>query len=167
MMAFLTSVSDWLGTTPLSLAIQNTVWAIPAIQSVHILAIAVVISSATLVGLRLLGVIGRDHPTAAYAGRFLPWIWPTLLVLLVTGSLLVVAEPSRSLTNPSFIAKMIMLLGAIAATLVLQQPLKKDGAFWELTAGRRATAKVLAVVTLSLWTLIIFAGRWIAYITVD
>lgn len=155
--------SDWLASTPFSLALQNTTWAIPAIQSVHILGIAVVMSSAAMVGLRLLGVIGRENPTAAYAARFLPWIWPTLLVLLITGTLLIIAEPGRSLANPAFLAKMAMLVLVILATLALQRPLRRDSDYWELTEGRKSTGKVLAVLSLCLWVGIIFAGRWIAY----
>ena len=37
--------ADWLSQTPVTLAIQTREWIIPTIQSVHIVAIAVVMGS--------------------------------------------------------------------------------------------------------------------------
>ncbi len=157
------SFAEWLAQTPVSQVIQNVSWIIPAVQSVHILSIAIVISAAFMVDLRLLGVIGRDQPTGAYTSRFLSWIWPTLVVLLVSGCILITGEPSRSLENPAFQAKMVLLILAIATTLGLQRPTHRDPAFWELTPGHRASGRVLAVLSVLLWVGIVFAGRWIAY----
>jgi hypothetical protein len=154
---------QWLSETPLSLTIQNVSWIIPSVQTIHIACIAIVISSVFLMDLRLLNIAGRGQPTAAYAARFLPWIWYTLPVLLVSGSILIIGEPSRSLENPAFQLKMCLLVGAMIATAILHRPIGKEPAYWELTAGHRTTAKVIAVISLALWVGIVFAGRWIAY----
>lgn len=163
MQTSLSTFADWLSTTPISLQIQDTFWVIPGVQSIHILSIAVVMSSAMMVILRVLGLVMRDQPLAEVAARFLPWIWYSLIVLLLSGSILIIGEPGRSLTNSLFQLKMLMLLGVIGGTLTLQKPLHKDANFWERTAGTRAGAKALAIVSLGLWSCIIFAGRWIAY----
>jgi hypothetical protein len=155
--------AEWLGGTPLSTLIQNVTWIIPAVQSVHILSIAIVISSAFMVDLRLLGAVGRGQPTAAYVTRFLPWIWVTLVVLLVSGSILIIGEPSRSLENPAFQLKMVLLIFAMLATAALHRPIGQDPAYWELTSGRKAAGKAIAVLSICFWCGIIFAGRWIAY----
>ena len=155
--------AHWLSGTPLSLTIQNVSWIIPTVQSIHILSIAIVISSVFMIDLRLLNILGRGQPTAAYTSRFLPWIWVTLIVLLITGAILITGEPSRSLENPAFQYKMSALILAMAVTGVLQRPLGREPAYWELTPGRKNAAKVIAVLSLCLWVSIIFAGRWIAY----
>jgi len=154
---------EWLAQTPLSLTIQNVSWIIPSVQSIHIACIAIVMSAVFMVDLRLLGVIGRDQPTAAYTSRFLTWIWPTLVVLLLSGSVLITGEPARSLENPAFQTKMVLLVLAMTTTAVLQRPTFKDPAFWELSRGRKISAAALAVLSLALWIGIVFAGRWIAY----
>ncbi len=158
--------AEWLGATPVSLTIQNVSWIIPAVQSVHIFCIAIVISAACMMDLRLLGVIGRGQPTGAYAARFLPWIWWTLIVLLLSGSVLIIGEPSRSLENPAFQAKMTLLILAMIATFVLQRPTLNDAAYWELTGGHKMVARLIAVISILLWVGIIFCGRWIAYMNV-
>ena len=153
----------WLSETPVSQTIQNVQWIIPTVQSIHILSVAIVFSSALVVDLRLLRVVGKDQPVSLYANRFLHWIWPTLVVLLLTGSILITAEPGRSLQNVAFQAKMVMLILAIALTLTVQRPMATDATYWETGDGRRTTAKVIAIASLILWVCIIFAGRWIAY----
>ena len=156
--------AEWLSQTQISQVVQNVSWIIPSVQSIHILCIAIVMSAVVMVDLRLLGVIGRGQPTAAYISRFLTWIWPTLAVLLVTGSILITGEPGRSLENPAFQTKMVLLILAMITTAVLQRPTFKDPAYWELTTGHRMSARVLAVISLLLWVGIVFAGRWIAYL---
>ena len=165
MLSTLRAFADWLAMTPLSEVIQNVSWIIPAVQTIHIVCVAIVISSTFLVDLRILGFFSRAQPLAALSHRFLTWIWWALIVLLVTGSLLIIGEPSRSLLNPAFFAKMIMLLIVASLTAVLQRPLAANPGYWDASGGRVVTAKGIAVLSLVLWSCIVFAGRWIAYVT--
>jgi hypothetical protein len=165
MLSTLRVFADWLATTSLSATIQNESWIIPAIQTIHIVCVAVVISATFFVALRILGVFSRSQPLAALSHRFLTWVWPTLILLFVTGSLLIIGEPGRSLLNPAFALKMVMLVVVAALTVVLQKPLVTNAGFWEGTGGRLLTARVIAIVSLVLWSCIVFAGRWIAYVT--
>jgi uncharacterized membrane protein len=153
----------WLAATPLSQTIQTTDWIVPAVQTVHIIAVAAVMSSVLMIDLRLIGLGARDQSIAAVARRFLPFIWWPLPILLLSGATLIIAEPARSLQNPVFLLKMVLLVLAVAITLLCQLPLRKDAAFWELSAARRRVARLIALLSLPLWVCIIFAGRWIAY----
>src|ERR1700733_8136426 len=158
--------SDWLAATALSMQIQTVEWIIPTVQTIHILSISIVMSAAAMVDLRVLGVLSRGQPLAAVAYRFVPWIWWTLVVLLLSGSILIIGEPGRSLRNPAFILKMSMLAAVLVLTLFFQRGLRLDTLFWEKSPGRRAGGRLLAVVSLALWVGIVFAGRWIAYVNV-
>jgi hypothetical protein len=165
MLSTLRAFADWLSMTSVSNTIQTVSWIIPAVQTIHIVCVAIVIAATFLVDLRILGLFSRSQPLADLSHRFLTWIWYALIVLLVTGSLLIVGEPGRSLMNPAFFAKMIMLLIVAGLTVMLQRPLATDAGYWEASGGRVVTAKAIAVVSLVLWSCIVFAGRWIAYIT--
>src|SRR5438552_18413903 len=103
---------SWLEQTPLSQAIQTTSWVVPSVQTIHILAIAAVMSSVLMLDLRLLGVVGRDQPLARVCARFRPVIWWALPVLLATGIVMIIGEPARSRANPIFQLQMILLLSA-------------------------------------------------------
>jgi hypothetical protein len=156
----------WLSDTPFSMVLQDVSWIIPAVQSVHIVCIAIVMGSVGLIDLRLLNITGRSQSISNLTQRLLPAVWIALVVLLVTGGLLATAEPSRSLENPAFQVKMLMIVCVGSLTFFFQSMVKGDVAFWELTPARRNTAKMTAIVSLLLWVGIVFAGRWIAYMDV-
>jgi hypothetical protein len=161
--AALSEFSKWLAATPLSHIIQTTKWVIPALQTIHILSVAVVFSSAVLVDLRLWRLLNRDVPLPDVARRFLPAIWPVLLVLLITGSLLIIGEPKRSLLNSAFYLKMALLAVAIVLTAWLQWTLSSSPNFWDKNQVRRMAGQFAATLSILVWCGILFAGRWIAY----
>jgi hypothetical protein len=162
-MIALSEFSRWLATTSLSHTIQTAGWIIPALQVVHILSVAVVFSSAILVDLRIWRLLQRDVPMPEVVRRFLPTIWPVLLVLLITGSLLIVGEPRRSLLNSTFYLKMALLALAILLTAGLQRSISSSPNFWDKDRRRRMAGRFAATVSILVWCGILFAGRWIAY----
>jgi putative copper export protein len=159
----LSELSKWLAATPLSHAIQTTSWIIPTIQIIHILGVAVVFSSAVLVDLRIWRLLERDIPLTRVARRFLPPIWPALLILLITGSLLIIGEPRRSLLNSTFYLKMALLAFAIMLTAGLQRSISLSPDSWDKDRRRRLAARFAATASIAVWCGILFAGRWIAY----
>src|SRR5258707_984499 len=98
--ATLSALSDALAHSSLSLVLQETAWVVPAVQTVHILSVAAVFSSAVFGALLLLEVSGVDLTASQVALRHLPLLWWTLPVLAISGSVLIIAEPARSLQNP-------------------------------------------------------------------
>jgi len=145
-------LSHYLAGTAACRLIQSSAWMIPAFQTVHILAISVIFSSAILLNLRVLGLVERDAPLAQAANRFLPALWTTVPLAVATGVLMIVGEPRRALMNESFHLKMLLLLIALAATALTRRTVRAGG-------GGRA----LAVLSMLVWAGVIFAGRWIAY----
>ena len=116
-----------------------------------------------LVDLRLLRLLQRDVPLPEVARRFLPVIWPVLLVLLVTGGLLIIGEPRRSLLNTTFYFKMALLAAAVVVTVGLQWSIASAPEFWERNLPRRLAGGLAATVSILIWCGVLFAGRWIAY----
>ena len=158
----LTTLSAWIAASSLSQTIQKTAWIIPSVQSIHILAISIIMASTAMLNLRLVGLIDREGSVQLMARRFLPAVWCALPVLAATGALLIIAEPKRELLNLFFWSKMIMLLVVIALTLSMQS-LLEDGPFRQLPPVKRRLVRATAMVCLILWLSIIFCGRWIAY----
>ena len=161
--AVLGDLSKWLAATALSHTIQTTGWVIPALQTIHILCVAALFSSAILLDLRIWRLFQRDVELAEVGRRFLPLIWAIVPILLITGGLLIVGEPRRSLLNTTFYLKMALLVFALALTAFLQWSLSSAPGFWDRNAGRRMAARLAATVSILTWCGIIFAGRFIAY----
>jgi hypothetical protein len=157
------ALCNWLAATPLSQAIAKIEWIIPAVQTVHILAVAMVLTAVLMLDRRLLQAGAHDPSMAWVARRFLPFIWWPLPVLLISGLTLIVGEPARTLKNPEFFLKMGLLLTAALVTLACQIPLRRDPDFWHSRTTRRWMARLLAVTSLLLFAGIAVAGRWIAY----
>jgi len=161
--AGLSEFSRWLAATPVSHTIQTISWIIPSLQIIHILSVAVVFSAAILVDLRIWRVLERDQHLPEVARRFLPTIWPVLLILLVTGSLLIIGEPRRSLVNATFYLKMGLLAVAIMLTAGLQRSISSSPDSWDGNRARRIAERFAATLSMLVWCGILFAGRWIAY----
>lgn len=151
-----------LAATPASLYIQDNAWVIPTVQSVHILAIAVIMASTAMLSLRMAGLIGHEEALRGTAARFLPWAWWALVVQLVTGALMILGEPARELLNWVFWTKMVLLLVVIALTIPVQRALE-DVPFRDMPRSKRASIRTAGYVALLLWVAIVTCGRWIAY----
>jgi uncharacterized membrane protein SirB2 len=150
---------SWLANTPLSLKIQTVLWIIPLVQTIHILCVAIVMSTMAMLDMRLVGLTGRSQTISRAVRRWVPWVWGTLPVMLLTGSILIIGEPTRELMNPYFRTKMAMLLVVIAITALVQRK-NRDAEFWK---NRAVAAKFAGALSLLLWMGIVTAGRWIAY----
>jgi hypothetical protein len=159
----LNAFAAWLIKTPVTAFLENAAWAVPTIQTLHILCIALVFGGAVFVNLRVFGLIERDQPIAAVLGRFLPPMAIAIVVLAITGALLIASEPNRALFRLVFWVKMGLVLLAVAATWTQRRLLlagsARDGAATTLSV------RLVAGVTLLLWVGAIFTGRWIGYAT--
>ena len=158
----MTEISEWLSGTSLSVAIASRFWAVPTLQSIHILAISIVMASIAMLDLRLAGWIGREQSLRGMTLRFYPWIWGALAVLVGTGILQIMAEPARELLNWIFWTKMGLLIAAVAFTMPLRAMLE-DCRYRELSARKQLIFRTCAIISLALWVLIVTCGRWIAY----
>jgi hypothetical protein len=153
----------WLASTAPSVFIQeHNAWAIPAIQTVHIVGIALVMGSVLMIDLRILGLAWTDHTLRQTTNRFGPWLTGSLWLLLATGLLMVVGEPVRELVSFSFWLKMALVALGAAVAVSFQRALRRQEQQWERKAAQ-PSIKLLAVLTFFVWIGIIFLGRLIAY----
>lgn len=134
---------------------------IPTVQTVHILSISMVMTSVAMLDLRLVGIAGRRQSLTDMGARFLPWVWVALVMLLCSGTILIIGEPGRELQSEMFWIKMALLTAALVLTGTFQLVLQRRKGFWE---SHRAAAVLLGSVSLVVWVAIVAAGRWIAYV---
>lgn len=154
---------NWLGATPLSQTLQSVSWIVPTVQSIHIVGIAMVVAPTILLNMRLLGVGGKSQPIPRLFASLMPVVWCALLALVISGALLIIAEPKRELLNIVFQTKMALLIGDVASTAGLQR--------WAASKGPSPAqdapppgARAAALLSLILFVAIIGCGRWIAYV---
>jgi magnesium-transporting ATPase (P-type) len=155
---------DWLSRTNISVAFQSANWFVPLVQTVHIIAIAILLTSVYVVSFRLIGITRSGQPLAVLAAKSTPWVWITLCVLLGTGMLLTITEPARELLNWAFRVKMLMVLALASILLLVQIRLRRSPEYWTESPARRRAARGIGIAAVIIGAGIVTAGRWIAYV---
>jgi hypothetical protein len=126
--------------------------------------IALVMGSALMMQLRILGLAGSDQTLRQTTDRFGPWLTGALWLMLATGGLMVVGQPQRELLAFSFWLKMSFVAAGVIIAIAFQRAVRRDDrapdrASMVPTAGVR----VAALLTFALGVCIIVLGRLIAY----
>ena len=154
----------WLSTKRPSVFIHtHEAWMIPAIQSLHIIGIAIAVGSALMMTLRVLGWAGTDQTLLAVEGRFGPWLTGALCLLLASGGALVVAEPVRELVTFSFWLKMACVATLTVLAAAFQASVKQQAQRWEQILVKHTAVRLAALSVFLVLGCIIILGRLIAY----
>src|ERR1700733_11786058 len=101
---------EWLADTPWSIAIHESTWGYPLVESVHVLALCLFVGLAVMLDLRLLGITLRSAPVSETVEKLFPWTAAGFAVMVVSGSLLFYAIPVRTFHNIFFRLKVAMLI---------------------------------------------------------
>jgi hypothetical protein len=158
------SFATWLYATAPSVFIRShEVWMIPTIQSIHIIGIATAVGSAFMIVMRVMGWLGADQTLLQTQRRYGPWLAGALWLLLATGALLVLAEPTREFDTISFWLKMALVALMATITFAFQRSVRRHDEQWETAVISQASVKGIALLTFLVWAAIIFLGRFIAY----
>lgn len=155
---------DWLSRTGVSVAFQSANWFVPLVQTVHIIAIAILLTTVYVISFRLIGITRGAQPLAALTAHSAPWIWTALCVLLASGILLTITEPARELLNWAFRVKMLMVLALAALLWTVQSRTRRNPQYWTESPVRRRAARAIGIVSIVVGAGIVTAGRWIAYV---
>ncbi len=145
----------------MSQAIQNKSDLIAFLQSLHILAISVILIAMLVFNFRL---ISNKLGDSLFLSGFKYNAIVSLPVLLVTGVFLIIAEPARSLANEAFQIKMILLVIVLSIYRYLNQTVFSTADFPNSSVQVSLISKLWATLSILIWVGIVFAGRWIAYL---
>ncbi len=138
----------------------------PWLESIHVLAIVLVVGSIAMVDLRLLGWASRDRPVGALTREVLPITWMAFALALITGVLMFCAKAVIYGHNTYFLLKIGFLLLAAGNMLIFHKFSYRDVAAWGVPGGALPqAAKVAGGMSLLLWVCIVAFGRWIGFTT--
>jgi hypothetical protein len=154
---------EWLDQTPWSIALHESVWAYPVIESIHVLTLCLFLGMAILLDLRLLGITFKRVPVSELADRFLPWTVSGFVVMVVTGIFLFYGIPIRTYHNVFFRAKVLMLILAGINVWVFHSGIYLRVAQWGRDPRPPLRARMAGMFSLILWAGVVVAGRMIAY----
>ncbi len=148
----------WMDETRMSLYIKSTTWVFPLVETIHILALAVLLGSLFLIDLRLLGIAIRKWSPAQILEQLHSLINYSVVVILVTGVILFIAEPRKLFDSAAFGPKMMILALAIIFQYTLYPQVRN------MRTQIPIWGRLLALVSLGLWFSVAVCGRAIGFV---
>jgi len=156
------AVFQWLEKTSLSVAINESLWAFAVVEAIHLLALAVIGGAVLVVDLRLLGFAFQRQKVADLARIAQPWFLWSRFGMLLTGFILFLSlAASKYYVHTYFWVKMYFLAGAMIFSFTVRQWIIMGDDVRAISG----LAKVVAVLSLFLWTGVGLAGKAIGYIS--
>ena len=148
--------------TEFSTSLRESVYMWGIVDGIHVIGMSLFLGMLLFWELRLFNLGMRQASVSETWARLSPLILAGFVVMVATGTLLFVSEPLRFWGSILFRVKMLAMLAAGV-----------NAAIFHYSIGRRlvnfdthplpASAHVVGVISVSLWVLIVFCGRLIAY----
>ena len=152
----------WLETSGLGVAMRQWLWLYPIVEIVHIVGFVILVGSAFMFDLRLLG-LGRGLPVSAMAEHLLRWSRWSLVLVVPTGVALFIAHATEMAENPAFLLKVTLIAAALVNAAAFHRfPFRAVGD-WDTEITAPVPARLAGVLSLLLWTGVIACGRLLAY----
>ena len=159
----LQSVFDWLQSWPISEGIRQSSWMFPAFESVHVIAITLVVGSVMVVDLRVLGLNSMGRAVSAMSWEVLPWTWAMFAIALVSGAFMFAAKATTYFNDTPFRLKMLLMAAAGLNMMFFHFVPLKSIREWDRDVQPPAIAKISCGLSLALWVLVVTMGRWIGF----
>jgi hypothetical protein len=150
---------EWCENAELIVAMRSSLWLFPVIESVHLMGLALIGGALLVVDLRLLGLGLRRQPVPDLARDAERWLIGSLMVMLPTGFLLFMSSAVKCYYLPVFWLKMATLLMALVFTFSIRRRV----AMAVGTGLNPVWPKVVGGVSLSLWSTVAIAGRFVGF----
>jgi hypothetical protein len=148
-------IAQTIEASALGQTIRESTWLFPAIESTHLLALALLGGSILIMSVSILGW-GLKTPVAEIYKSAHRYLNTAVILLVITGVFLGISEPVKLYGREAFLVKMVSLAVALLVTYFVFNPLVRRGA-----SG--AALRVVTVLTMAAWLTVAMAGRWIGF----
>src|SRR5690606_28570952 len=148
------AVGEWMRTI---------VRAVPIVEAIHVMAIAVVFGTILVVDLRLLGLRDTKRPYTQVSRELLGWTWGAFVVAAVTGAMMFAANAMTYYENTPFRLKLLAIAAAGLNMLVFHFVTGRNVDDWDTERAAPAGGRVTGALSILIWTAVIVLGRWIGF----
>jgi hypothetical protein len=135
----------------------------PLIESIHVLAICLVVGSILAVDLRLVGLAWVRRSVHDVTAGILPLTWAAFVVAVASGGLLFISNATKYLGNGFFVAKMCLIALAGLNMLIFHFVSARDVRSWEHQTRPPLPARLAGGISIALWIAVVACGRWIGF----
>lgn len=155
---------SWVEGLPPSVAIAESGWLFPTIETAHVIAIALVVGSILMVDVRLVGLGWHSRPVSDLTRELLPWTWVAFAMAIVSGLLMWASSAIHYTHNWPFLIKLGLILLAginMACFHTLTQRAQNE---WDRSLPPPRAVKMAGGISIGLWVTIVVLGRWIGFV---
>jgi Family of unknown function (DUF6644) len=131
----------------------------PIVATIHLMGLALIGGSVLVVDLRLLGLALQNQPVAGLAHDAEPWLLRGLVIMVSTGILLFMCFATKYYYLTFFWVKMAALLTVVVFT----RSVHRRVAMADDADASPVRSKLVALVSLFLWTTVAVGGRYIGF----
>jgi len=156
-------VLGWLQATAVATTISENEILFPWIESIHVLAIVLVVGTISIVDLRLLGVASRDRAVGRLMADVLPYTWGAFAVAAITGSLMFSSDAVHYAHNFYFRGKLVLLALAGLNMAVFHLVGIGDVKRWGAGGPTPVAARAAGAISLLIWISVVAFGREIGF----
>lgn len=158
----LPGIMAWIETLPFSVAIAESSLLFPIIETVHVLALVVVVGSVAMIDVRLLYLGSRQRAVSELTSNVLRWTWVAFAVAAVAGALMFCSNATMYYRNLPFQVKLVCIVLAGANMLTFHVITARGIAHWD-RGPPPWPVRLAGALSLTLWTAVVAAGRWIGF----
>lgn len=148
---------------PLSELIRANELAFPWLESVHVLAITLVLGSIAVVDLRLLGLASTARPVNQLIRQILPITWIAFGFAVLTGGAMFLSNAVNYAHNVPFQMKMLLLLLAGINMVCFHLITYRSISTWNESQRTPPAARWAGGFSVFVWLGIVAFGRWIGF----
>jgi len=163
MMSLFTNVIAYFEDSGLADNIRENDNLFPLIESIHVVALCLVVGSIFMLDLRLLGLASTNRPVGRLIHAILPVTWGAFAIAAITGFLMFISNATKYLANGFFVAKMCLLVVAGLNMIIFHVISTRDLPQGEKLASPPLRARLAGAFSILFWISIVACGRWIGF----
>lgn len=148
---------------PFAVAIRDGASLFPWVESIHVLAITLVVGTIAIVDLRLLGYPAHRKSARRLIAELLPYTWVAFAIAVIAGVLLFSSNPLTYAHNVHFQQKLLLMILAGINMAVFHATIHRQIVDWDELHPPPVAARVAGATSLCLWIGVIFLGRWVGF----
>ena len=145
--------------------IRDSFFLFPLLESIHVLGLALVLGTISIIDLRLLGIASTQRSFKRMESDILKWTWGAFALTALTGALMFITNARVYYHNFFFRTKMLLLVLTGINLLVFELTAGRTVHKWDNAAATPRVAKTVAALSLAMWISIVFMGRMIGFTT--
>src|SRR5687767_3210131 len=159
----LLEICQWIENTPSSVALRESLWVFPILETTHVLGLAFSVGTVFWFDLRLLGVGLRRYSVSETFGYLRPWMLGGFALMMITGAILFWAHALQAYGSGYFRVKLVLLFLAYGNIAAFHLTIDRRRAEWDDMPVPPLRVRFAGAASLVLWFGIVAVGRLMAY----